>query len=77
MQKPIQQLICDVHEEANSTRTIEENLLHATKRMVSMVGRAALVHECMSKILVAFTGVLVILTGLLIWLTIVLVRTGN
>lgn len=71
--KPIQQLMCDVHEEVlNQKRPVEENLLHATRRMVSMMGRVALEHERSSKVLVRLTWVLVVLTVAIIFLTIVM-----
>jgi len=74
LRKSLQQLICDVHEEVStSSRTVEENLIHATKRMVSMMGRVALAHECSSKILIWLTGVLIVLTCVIAVLTIVLI----
>ncbi len=72
LRKPIQQLICDVHEEISSPRTIEENLNHAIKRMVSMQGRVALAHERSSNILTWLTIVIVILTLAILWLTVML-----
>jgi hypothetical protein len=67
--KPIQQLICDVHEEASdSSRPLELSQLLATRRMVSMLGRVALEHERSSKLLVGLTFVIVIMTAVLIWL---------
>jgi len=78
LRKPIQQLICDVHEEISSPRSIEENLNHAVKRMVSMMGRVALAHERNSNILTRLTWVLVILTIILVILTVAMVRNwGN
>jgi len=74
LRKPIQQLICDVHEEVSSPRSVEENLNHAIKRMVSMMGRVALAHERSSKILIWLTIVLVILAVAVVWLTVVLIR---
>lgn len=75
LRKSIQQLICDVHEEALApNRPVEENLLHATKRIVSMMGRVTLENERSSRLLVWLTGVLIVMTAVLIWLTIVLVR---
>jgi hypothetical protein len=74
LRKPIQQLICDVHEEAlHPNRRIEENLLHANKRMVSMMGRVALAQERSNKLLIWLTVVLIGLTVVLIGLTVVLV----
>jgi hypothetical protein len=74
LRKSIQQLICDVHEEASTpNRAIEENLVCATRRMVSMMGRVALAHERSSKILIWLTGVLAVLTLAIVLLTIVLI----
>jgi hypothetical protein len=73
LRKPIQQLICDVHEEVSSPRRVEENLNHAIKRMVSMMGRVALAQERSSKILIWLTVVLVILTIAVVWLTVVVI----
>ena len=74
LRKPIQQLMCDVHEEASDpSRPLELSQLLATRRMVSMLRRVALEHERSSKLLVWFTIVLVIMTAVLIWLTIVLI----
>ncbi|MGA3209527.1 MAG: hypothetical protein ABSE05_17095 [Syntrophales bacterium] len=77
LRKPIQQLICDVHEEASDPdRSLELSQLLATRRMVSMMGRVALEHERSSKILVRLTWVLVILTISILVLTgIILAKT--
>jgi len=73
LQKPIQQLICDVHEEASdSTRPLELSQLLATRRMVSMMGRVALEHERSSAVLVRLTWVLLVLTLFIAILTIAL-----
>lgn len=67
LQKPIWQLVCDVHEEANHQgRPVDQNLIHATKRMVSMMGRVALEHERSHRTLVRLTWVLTGLTVLLV-----------
>jgi hypothetical protein len=79
LKKPIQQLICDIHEEVSTRRNLEENLNtainlnHAIKRMVSMMGRVALGHEYTSKVLVRFTIVLTVLTAAIVFLTLVLI----
>ena len=66
LKKPIQQLLCDVHEEVHQThRSVEENIIHANKRMVSMMARVALSNE-------RYSGVLLKLTRILVALTIVL-----
>ncbi len=74
VRKPIQQLICDVHEEASTpNRPVQENLLYATRRMVSMMGRVALAHERSTKILIWLTAVLGVLTLAIVALTVVLI----
>ena len=66
LQKPIQQLICDVHEGAQDPNgTPDDRLLYMSTRMVSMMGRVALEHERTSRRLVWLTWVLVFLTILL------------
>ena len=66
IQKPIQQLICDVHEGANDpNKTEDERLLYMSSRMVSMMGRVALEHKHTSDRLVWLTWALVFLTVLL------------
>jgi hypothetical protein len=74
LRKSIQQLICDVHEEAGTpNRPGEQNLINATRRMVSMMGRVALAHERSSKILIWLTAVLAVLTLAIVGLTVVLI----
>jgi hypothetical protein len=66
LQKPIQQLICDVQEGGSDPNyTPDERLLYMTGRMVSMMGRVALKHERTSKRLVWLSWILVFLTVLL------------
>jgi len=73
LRKPIQQLMCDVHEEAlDPNRPIQHNLVHATKRMVSLMGRVALEHERSSNVLLILTWILVTLTVAIAVLTVVL-----
>ena len=64
LQKPIWQLVCDVHEEANNKerKNLKENLIHATKRMVSMMGKVASDNERTQKKLVYLNTVLTVLT---------------
>jgi hypothetical protein len=69
-QKPIQQLMCDVIEEIlDPLRSKEENLLHATKRMVSLMGRVALENRRSTNWLIGLTVVLTILTIAILILT--------
>jgi hypothetical protein len=66
LQKPIQQLICDVHEGMHDpNKSPEERLLYMSGRTVSMMGRVALEHERTSKRLVWLTWFLILLTILL------------
>jgi hypothetical protein len=69
LKKPIQQLLCDVHEEVLQTRPVEENIIHANKRMVSMMARVALSNERYSGVLLKLTWVLVVLTIVLAVMT--------
>jgi hypothetical protein len=70
--KSIVQLVTDVHHETKQPRSIEENILHADKRMVSMMGKVALESEKASKRLERLTIVLVVLTLALVVLTTIL-----
>lgn len=72
LSKPIQQLLCDVHEEIIQGRTPEENLAHAIKRMVAMQARVALDNEQLSKRLVFLTWSIAILTVVLVALTVIM-----
>jgi hypothetical protein len=73
LRKPIQQLICDVHEEASdSSRPLELSQLLATRRMVSMMGRVALEHERSSAVLLRLTWMLLVLTVAIVFLTVVM-----
>ena len=73
LRKPIQQLICDVHEEATDpSRTLERCQLLATRRMVSMMGRVALEHERSSAVLLRLNRLLVGLTVDIAFLTVVM-----
>lgn len=63
IQKPIQQLICDVHEEANNkNREFLDNLMHENKRMTSMLGRVYLSNERSSTIMLILTLILLLFT---------------
>lgn len=79
LQKSIQQLVCDVHEETNTergetpTENLLQNLMHANKRTVSFMGKVALENKRASERIESLTRVLVILTFLLFILTVVLV----
>jgi hypothetical protein len=73
LQKPIEQLLCDVHEEImDQTRTTDQNLVHAYRRMVSVMVRVAASNERTSRVLLGLTWALTILTVVLVILTIVM-----
>jgi hypothetical protein len=73
LQKPIQQLICDVHEESGTpTMAMDQRLVQSHKRMVSMLGRVALEHEDVGKEVVQLTRTLVVLTRWLVGFTVCL-----
>jgi len=67
LSKPIQQLMCDVHEETMQIREGRQldNIMHATKRMVSLMGRVALENQRTSAHIKNLTCVLVVLTFIL------------
>ncbi len=61
--KPIEQLLCDVHEEIhNDKRASLENIASAQKRMVSMMARVAISSERLNKKIFLLTLVLTVLT---------------
>lgn len=63
LDKPIEQLVCDVHEETNKQpRQLPENIAHAQKRMVSMMARIAKSNEKLTKGIFWLTGAIVIMT---------------
>ena len=74
LQKPIRQLVVDVHDGAFDPVTTEEHkILLATRRTASMMGRVAIENEQTARRLVKLTWVLVAMTLVLIGLTVVLV----
>ena len=62
IQKPIQQILCDVHEEANENRDPVENLMHQNKRLTSMMARVSLSNERHSMVILFLTFVIIALT---------------
>jgi hypothetical protein len=63
LDKPLEQLVCDVHEETNkNNRTPIENIAHAQKRMVSMMARIAKSNEKLTKWIIGLTVVIIIMT---------------
>ena len=73
LMKPIQQLVCDVHEEThNPNRTELQNLASAQKRMVSLMARLAISNELLTKQIVYLTWLIALMTlaiGIMSYLT--------
>lgn len=70
LQKPVQQLICDVHEELRSDNRSEQDKLNgAVKRAVGMMGRVALENDRISKQLLFLTWITAILTAATVFQT--------
>ena len=68
LDKPLEQLVCDVHEETNNTnRAPLENIAHAQKRMVSMMARIAKSNEILTKWIIGFTVVIAIMTLIMLF----------
>jgi len=73
LSKPIEQLLCDVHEEThNPNRSPEENIASAQKRMVSLMARVAISSDKSATIMTCLTYAIVAMTFVLVVLTIVL-----
>jgi hypothetical protein len=72
--KPIEQLLCDVHEEThNPNRSAEENSASAQKRMVSLMARVAISNDRNAKLMTYLTWAIAIMTLAIVVLTIVLI----
>lgn len=71
--KPIEQLLCDVHEEThNANRTDLENIAGAQKRMVSLMARVAISNEKIDRQMTCLTWAIGIMTFMLVILTVIL-----
>ena len=74
LDKPIEQLLCDVHEEThNENRTPIENIASAQKRMVSLMARVAISNEKVDCTMKWLTWAIAIMTLAIVVLTIVLI----
>lgn len=63
LDKPLEQLVCDVHEETNNAnRNTQENIAHAQKRMVSMMARIAKSNEKLTRWIIWLTVAIVFMT---------------
>src|SRR6266850_8357997 len=68
--KPLEQLVCDVHEESHdNNRTELRNIAGAQKRMVSMMARVAKTNDRAANWMLLLTLVIVVLTAVIFWLT--------
>jgi hypothetical protein len=71
--KPIEQLVCDVHEEThNLSRNELANIAGAQKRMVSMMARIAMSNDRMTRQMYKLTVVTTIMSLLSLILSIIL-----
>lgn len=69
--KPVEQLVCDVHEEThNSNRTELQNIASAQKRMVSMMARVAKSNDRMTRQMVVLTVAIAAMTLMILIFTI-------
>jgi hypothetical protein len=78
LDKPMEQLVCDVHEETHDPdRTDLANIAGAQKRMVSMMARVARSNDRMTRWMLFFTVVITILTAIILYLTVVMSKQVN
>jgi hypothetical protein len=74
--KPIEQLVCDVHEEThNSERTELQNIASAQKRMVSMMARVAKSNDRLTFQMIVLTWVIAAMTLVILVFTILMWRS--
>lgn len=63
MDKPVEQLVCDVHEETHDpTREPLHNIAGAQKRMTSMLARVALSNQRVATVMLLLTCVVTAMT---------------
>lgn len=73
LKKPLEQLVCDVHEESDDpNRTSMENLIGAQKRMVSMMARVAKSNDNLAWQMWALTWAITIMTAVILVFTILM-----
>lgn len=73
--KPIQQLVCDVHEETHDPNKTEmQNIACANKRMVSLMARIAMSNDRLSNKIYWLTFFMTIMTLAICIMTYVLLR---
>lgn len=69
LDKPIEQLVCDVQEETHANRDSIANIAGAQKRMVSMMARVAKTNERATNWMVGLTVAISVMTLIVIVLT--------
>lgn len=75
--KPLEQLLCDVHEETHDEKRADlENIAGAQKRMVSLMARVAISNEKIDKQMSFLTWAICIMTLMLVILTLILLLQG-
>lgn len=68
--KPMEQLVCDVHEETHDpNRQPLENIAGAQKRMTSMMARVAMSNDVVARRMLWLTVAITIMTAVILWLT--------
>lgn len=76
LEKPIEQLLADIHEQGLKGGAQVYHVTEAIRRMSSMMAKVAISNRQLSEKLVWLTRVLVVLTGALVLLTVALVVTA-
>ena len=75
LDKPLEQLVCDVHEESHDpNRDTLENIAGAQKRMVSMMARVAQPNDRATRWMITLTIAIAAMTGVLVVLTVLMLR---
>ena len=74
LDKPVEQLVCDVHEETHSNRHPVFNLICAQKRMVSMMARIAKSNDRVARRMEWLTWAIALMTAVVLALTFMMWR---
>jgi hypothetical protein len=72
LDKPVEQLVCDVHEETHSNRHPVFNLICAQKRMVSMMARIAKSNDRVAQKMTYLTWAITVMTAALLVFTVLM-----
>jgi fructose-1,6-bisphosphatase len=71
LDKSIEQLVCDVHEETHVGSDVFERLANAQKRFASLMGRVALSNDKVARQMLWLTWAIAILTGVIVLLELI------